>query len=78
MPVEFNMNVQRCAPGVRRCGRDEPGTEFEARLRDALDAALILAMLAAPLMLVGMQPDDAQRQVAIDDTATQVAQVAAP
>jgi hypothetical protein len=66
------MDVRKPDPGIRRPDRDHESSNFQVRVRFALDIALIVAMAAAPFLLVGSQLDDAEMP------STQLAQLPAP
>jgi hypothetical protein len=74
-PVESIMNVQKPGPRIQPSGPNERDTEFEAKLRKAFDIALILAMLAAPFLLVGLQSGDHPHLAAGEAAIAQVDQV---
>ncbi|MEO6065837.1 MAG: hypothetical protein ABIP49_08690 [Lysobacterales bacterium] len=72
------MDVQHPDPGIRSSARHDSSAEFQARLRTAFDVALIVAMLAAPFLLVGLQHDDAQILAKVELPPMQLAQTPAP
>ena len=72
------MDVVKTNPGIRRPGRDNGSSKLEARLRAALDMALIVAMAAAPFLLVDSQQDDAQFGADTEMSPMQLTQLSAP
>jgi hypothetical protein len=73
------MDIRKPDPRIPRPGRDPGRSTLEARVRGALDIVLIVAMAAAPFLLVGSQQDDAQvRADAAEMSSRQLAQLPAP